>query len=414
MDWKKVRAEALKAAREIAQRAKSAGRALTDTETVEFDGFMAKANEALEQLNAIAESQARFKALAEIEDGADEEPEDAFAGAKGKKSKSLGHHFAKEVGGQVVKLKERANTSLGTSEWAAKAATDVHKVGSVYDLVLRDVDLTVVRPFRRPLITDLLGTGTISGTMVTYFVEATRTEGSFTTVAEGAQKPQIHVPDPTTKTDKLTKIAAWFDLSDEMVEDVPFMVSEINNRGIRMLAEKEEDEVLNGDGTGTHLDGILNRSGIQALTMNPGEPVQDGLFRAIMAVQDVTGLAPDGIVINPADYQALRLLKDRNNQYLAGGPFQGQYGNGSGLSWQPPLWGVPTVVSPAVAAGTAVVAAFDAATTLYRKGGVRVETTNSDQGKFTKNTITTRIEERLALAVRVPAAIAVLNLTLVP
>ncbi len=413
MDWKKVRAEALKAAREIAQRAKSAGRALTDAEAAEFDGQMAKANDALAQLNAIAESEARFKALAEIEDGADEEPEDAFAGAEGKKSKSLGHHFAKEVGGQVVKLKERANTSLGTSEWAAKAATSVHTVGSVYDLVLQDVDRTVVRRYRRPLITDLVGTGTISGTMVTYFVESTE-EGAFGTVAEGGQKPQIHVPDPTAKTDKLTKIAAWFDLSDEMVEDVPFMVSEINNRGIRMLAEKEEAEVLNGDGTGTHLDGILHRSGIQAMTMRSREPVQDGLFRAIMAVQDVTGLAPDGIVINPADYQALRLLKDGNNQYMAGGPFQGQYGNGDGLSWQPPLWGVRTVVSPAVAAGTAVVAAFDAATTLYRKGGVRVETTNSDQGKFTKNTITTRIEERLALAVRVPAAIAVLNLTLVP
>ena len=52
-----------------------------------------------------------------------------------------------------------------------------------------------------------------------------------------------------------------------------------------------------------------------------------------------------------------------------------------------------------------MVGAFKASTTLYRKGGVRVESTNSDQGKFTKDIITTRIEERIALAVRMPAAI---------
>ena len=413
MNWKQIRAEALKSAREIAQRAKGAGRALTTDETSEFEGLLAKANEAAVQIQAIADSENLYKSLAEIEgdDGGGGEPEDQAAGSgAGPRAKNLGDHFAKEVGGQLLKLKERANTSLGTSEFAAKANTDVHKIGSVFDLVLRDVDRTVVRPYRRPLVTDLFGTGTISGTMVTYFVESPA-EGAFTTVAEGAQKPQIHIPDPTTKTDKLTKIAAWFDISDEMVEDLPFMVSEINNRGLRMLAETEERQVLNGDGTGTNLDGVLHRSGIQALTRGAGEPVQDAVFRAIMAVQDVTGLAADGIVIHPTDYQALRLLKDHTGQYLAGGPFQGQYGNGDGLAWQPPLWGVRTVVSPAVAVGTVVVGAFQDAVTQYRKGGVRVESTNSDQGKFTKNTITTRIEERLALAVRVPAAIATVALT---
>jgi len=51
-----------------------------------------------------------------------------------------------------------------------------------------------------------------------------------------------------------------------------------------------------------------------------------------------------------------------------------------------------------------VVGAFEASTTVYRKGGVRVESTNSHSDDFTNNLITTRIEERVALANRIPAA----------
>ena len=67
-------------------------------------------------------------------------------------------------------------------------------------------------------------------------------------------------------------------------------------------------------------------------------------------------------------------------------------------------------MSAAVPAGTALVGAFNAATTVYRKGGVRVESTNSHATDFTSNLITTRIEERIALAVRIPAAIVEVTL----
>jgi len=120
-------------------------------------------------------------------------------------------------------------------------------------------------------------------------------------------------------------------------------------------------------------------------------------------VQTGSGLDADGIVINPADYQALRLSKDGNQQYYGGGLFAGQYGNGT-LAMQPPLWGVNTVVTPAIAAGTVLVKAFKASATLYRKGGVRVESTNSNENDFTNNKVTIRAEERVALADRVPAA----------
>ena len=57
-----------------------------------------------------------------------------------------------------------------------------------------------------------------------------------------------------------------------------------------------------------------------------------------------------------------------------------------------------------MAAGTALVGAFKTAAQLFRKGGLRVEASNSHSDFFTKNLVAIRAEERLALAVYRSAA----------
>src|SRR5450830_553674 len=118
-----------------------------------------------------------------------------------------------------------------------------------------------------------------------------------------------------------------------MVEDLPFMISEINNRGLYRMSMVEEAQLVNGAGTGSTVQGLLLRTGIQTETqaVSP-DSAQDALFRAITKVQTATGLSADGIIIHPTDYQKLRLSKDTNGQYFGGGFFSGQYGNGGILS----------------------------------------------------------------------------------
>lgn len=328
-------------------------------------------------------------------------------------AKSLGEHFAKQVGEDGLRrLKSQGGVTVGTDWFGTKAATDTHVTGGVdgdFKPWLTDVDTTLVRGNRqRPVIADLLGSGTVSGNAITYFLEAAGFEGGFETVDETGQKPQMHLGNPTPVTDPIRKIAAWFDLSDEMVEDLPFYVSEINNRGLYELAMMEESQLLRGDGTGTNILGLLNRDGIQTEQYADQADLADSIFRAMTKIQTATGLSADGVIINPADYQTLRLARDANDQYYGGGFFAGQYGNG-GIQENPPIWGLRTVVTAAAEIGSPVVGAFSAAATVYRKGGVRVESTNSDQGKFTSNIITTRIEERIGLAVRVPSAVVQLE-----
>ena len=285
-----------------------------------------------------------------------------------------------------------------------KAAADPQVTGGPtggLGVLLTDVDRTIVQAYRRPTITGLFGQGRLSGQAITYFVEQAR-EGNFATVAEAGKFAQLHYADPTKVTDALSKIAGFIKLSDEMLEDLDFLVSEINGRLLYDLSLVEESQVLSGDGTGTNLLGLLNRSGVQTGTAT-ADTLADEIFKSMTKVANATGLAADALVINPADYEGLRLAKDGNEQYYGGGYFAGQYGVG-GVPEQPPVWGLRTVVSPAVAIGKPVVGAFNTAATLYRKGGVAVEATNSNEDDFTRGLVTVRAAERLALAVRRPAA----------
>lgn len=402
MNLKQQRAAALKAAQGVVAKAKAEDRELTTEEVAEVEAKTAEIADLDVKIEAATKSDALMTTIAGL-GGGDQIDED-----DDKPAKSLGEHFAKSVGSEgFARLKAQGGYTVTSPEF--KAATDPQLIPASFSPVVTQVDQTIVRGFRRPVVSDVLGTGSLSGNAVTYFVEGA-VEGAFATVAENGQKPQIHFADPTAVTDSLKKIAAWWDTSDEMTEDLAFWASEINNRALYLLAMAEENQLLNGPGTGSTVLGLLNRVGIQTETQAVApDSAQDAIFRAMTKVQTATGLTADAIIINPADYQALRLSKDANGQYFGGGFFSGEYGNG-GVTFQPPLWGMRTIVSAAVPAKTVAVGALQAAATVYRKGGVRVESTNSDLGKFTKNVITTRVEERVALAVRIPQAIVKVTL----
>lgn len=405
MNLKAQRAAALKAAQDIIASAKAENRDLTDAEFAEVE----TKNAEIADLDAKIKQAAvvgQVLALTDAEKDADK-PE-------AKSAPSLGEHFVQAKGDELKAAKGVTGATIAAPEWLpAKANTDSQARPSSASSWATEYDTTIVTGYRRPLVVaDLLSAGTLTGNSITYLVEGAL-EGDFSTVAEGGAKPQIHFADPTTVTETLKKLAAFIKFTDEMIDDFAFIVANINNRGLYQLGLTEENQILNGNGSGQNLTGLLNRSGIQteaaASVSVAGDDNADAVFRAMTKVQTATGFAPDGIVVHPLDYQSFRLSKDGNGQYFGGGFFQGEYGNG-GISMQPPLWGLKTVVTSAIAQGTVAVGAFKQAATLYRKGGVRVESTNSHASDFTSNLVTTRIEERVALEARFPAAIVKVTL----
>lgn len=400
MNLMEQRAALLNECDTVAQAAKSADRDLTQEE---LDSI----NERLDQVKGIDDKIVRAKdgsailaklgALTAASKGTTDDVNDDAA------ARNLGAHYIKFAANRLAEVKG-TRFSVGAPEF--KAATDPQ---SIAGLGVPQFDTTVTEGFRRQAVAaDLLGSGTLSGSSLTYYVEGTA-EGAPATSAELAAKAQLHY-NYSTVTEALSKIAGFVKVSDEMLEDLDFLVSEINGRLVYDLSIAEDNQLLNGSGTAPDLRGILNRSGVLTVAA-PATAADnaDNVFKGAMAVWNATGLSADGVIINPADYQTIRLAKDVNGQYYGGGPFTGTYGQ-NGVVFQPPLWGLRTVVSTAVAAKTVLVGAFAQSGTVYRKGGVRVESTNSDQDDFVKNRITIRAEERIALAIRRPNGFAKVTL----
>jgi hypothetical protein len=68
-----------------------------------------------------------------------------------------------------------------------------------------------------------------------------------------------------------------------------------------------EDQVLSGDGVGENLTGLLNTSGLLLQPFATDALTSD---RKAMTRLEVFGIAPDALVLNPVDAEALDLLRD--------------------------------------------------------------------------------------------------------
>lgn len=384
--------------------AKASNRDLTDAEITDIESG---AERVAELKAAIERGEKSARLMSSVADAsvtdAVEVVTDSAAGAK---AATLGEHFVKS-GAQKTMAEGSGQRTVSAGEF--KAATDPNLVAGNGKTEYGGV---IDSRIRRLTIVDLLGSGTMSQTSLTYWVQGV-VEGAPTTVAENGLKPSIHF-NFAPVTEALSKIAVITKISDEAIQDVDYLVSVINSQLVSRLRLVEEDQILNGNGTAPNVRGILNRVGIQTYATSATYTASkglEGIFHAVTMVATGTEFeTADAIVINPADYEVLRLAKDGQGQYFAGGPFTGAYGNG-GFAQNPNLWGYPTVVTPAIAAGTVLVGAFGTAAQLFRKGGIDVTSTNSNEDDFKYNRIALRAEERILLAVYRPAAFVKLTLT---
>jgi HK97 family phage major capsid protein len=275
------------------------------------------------------------------------------------------------------------------------AATLTSDPASGGDLVTPDVRPGIFPGATRPLVVaDLFAPGTTDSNAVTYMVETTFTNAA-DTVAEGAAKPESTITFDAV-TDPVRKIATWIPATEEILEDVPQMRSYIDARLRLGVNLTEEDQLLNGTTTAPDIVGIRNRTGLAADVVRGTDTVPDAIAKQMAAIQNTTNLAPTGIVMNPADWLAVQLLKVDTGEYVGDGPFARPVA--------PTLWGLPVAVTTMMPAGTALVGAFRTAAQIFRKGGIRVEASNSHSDFFVKNLVAIRSEERLALAVYRPGA----------
>lgn len=249
-------------------------------------------------------------------------------------------------------------------------------------------------------IAPLMPQGTTDAMTVRYPKETVNARGA-ATVAEAGTKPEADIVF-TAVDEPMRKIAVLLPLTDESLEDEPFLRAYLNAR-LGLFVKMEEDRQLldgNGGATPPQIIGLLRRSGINTTTSyslagsNPDQALIDGVFKAAMRVRE-SFLAPDAFVLRAATWEVMRLAKDANRQYLLGPPSE---------EGEARLWGLKGVLNENMPAITAtnkpvLVGAFGTAAMVIRRSGIELAVSDSHSTFFAENKVMLRAEERLGMAV---------------
>ena len=188
--------------------------------------------------------------------------------------------------------------------------------------------------------------------------------------------------------------------SRQILDDAPALAAEINNDLGYEVRVVLEDQIIAGDGTGNNFTGILNTAGIQtrvegASPSGRGETSADTradtMRRAITDLQ-LAFYNPTGFVLNPADAEALELLKDSQGRYLQ--------------VWDPVLnrvWRVPTIITAAEPIGLGLLGNFDIGCKLWDRMATTIRI-GEPGDLFLRNAVAILAELRAAFAVTRPLA----------
>lgn len=270
-------------------------------------------------------------------------------------------------------------------------------------------DPMVPRPQRSRRVRDLFPVVNTTAAVIEYF-RVTGFTNNASTVPErntsnsgfGA-KPQSNL-EFTGEQAAVRTIAHWEAAHRNALADEPQLRGLIENELLYGLRLVEDDQILNGTGTGQDLLGIRNVPGIQSYQWSTGATAAtngsaDNKADAIRRAMTLALLAlyePTGVVLHDGDWEDIELLKDDNGQYLLAVSIA--------IGGEQRVWRSPVVTTPAMDEGFALVGAFGIGAQLYdrEEGNIRIAEQHSTF--FVENAIVVLAEERVALATKRPEA----------
>lgn len=212
-------------------------------------------------------------------------------------------------------------------------------------------------------------------------------------VAEGAAKPESDLQFELKQFNTRT-IAHWMKASRQILDDAPQLRGTIDSELLYGLGLVEDNQLLNGDGTGQNLHGLVPQATAYSAPITMPSPTSIDQIGLAILQASLAGHPADGVVMHPADWMWIRLAKDTTGRYIYGDPSE---------QVTPRIFGLPIVPTEAMTIDKFLVGQFRTAATVYDRWDARVEVgyVNED---FTKNMVTILAEERLALAVKRPGA----------
>lgn len=287
---------------------------------------------------------------------------------------------SKIKGNQVIGLKDITydGNFPGFEDWRTEYRND---------MIVIDRDVFHMR--------DIIPIGSTSSDTIKYPREGAKTGdgpaswGRGETIAATDPKPSFD-PNLTVYSTPVEWIAGIMRLPIEMLADLPFLTSYLQNFARTELLEAEDDQILNGNGTSPELDGLIpNATAYNGSRTVLIEQIIDANIRQLGA----TNTAGTDVILNPAQIVEIVLNKATGS---------GEYDNPNGVVGY--VNGVLNVAGLSVRKTNKMpddeflVGNFNHAQ-IFQRLAPQLRFFEQDQDNVVKNLVTVRIEERIALAI---------------
>lgn len=304
--------------------------------------------------------------------------------------------------------------------WGKKDIYTDMPSGLPYGFGTRQRDDIVLPPMRTRRVRDLFPVRTTTAAVIEYFqmrgftfpdaLDEDHGVNAASTVAERGnggtfgQKPQSSFKFVGHQAPVRT-LAHWEAAHRNVLADTPQLRSIIDNELLYGLRLQEDAQILNGDGQGENLLGILN-SGTQQYAWSSGQvdPVPDTKADSIRRAATLAFLAyyePSGVVLHPNDWEEIELTKNAQGTYLMAMSMQ--------VGSEARIWRMPVVDTPAIEQGTALVGAFGTGAQIYDREQASIRVSEQHADFFVRNAIVILAEQRLALAVKRPESFVTID-----
>jgi HK97 family phage major capsid protein len=252
------------------------------------------------------------------------------------------------------------------------------------------LNLLPLRPLR---FLDALTRASASSNLIEWVYQTGR-EGAAGQTEEGAAKNQIDF-DMVVASQKIEKTTAYIRVSDEMLDDVDFIASEIQNDLLTNLLLAVETGAYSGNGGTPALNGVYTvattfNAGASANTIDSANEI-DVLGAAFVQIQEANFQTPNFIFMHPRDLYRIKSIKVTSSDRRYIDPVMEIVNQGS-------FMGATIIPTTLVSVGTFLCGDFSRAF-LFEKQAPSLEIGyNADD--FVKNFKTIRAEWRGAVVVK--------------
>lgn len=204
--------------------------------------------------------------------------------------------------GQTLNLDVKTDTTI-TGDYTGNIALSVLEQG-----VNR-----IARPIRR--IMEISNVGTTTSKFVTYIAQDTLSSTGFVAEAVAKANGQVQYTEVSVA---VKKVAGFIKVSKEMLADLSFVQAEINNDLIESVLQNIDNGLLNGNGAGANLDGVLNQATPWAAGIFAGaiqNPSVIDVLRVAKAQVEGGDFYPTHIVLHPDDVARIEMTKTTQGEY---------------------------------------------------------------------------------------------------